>query len=236
MSVERWSRWVIVLLGILLPVVASGAEEEVPMAEEVPIHLAVGSQKVILLPPEVRGFSVRDEGTLELRPVGRYLLLIGLESGRTEFLLFGPQGPIRRYQVRVVKSMGCTLFICEACRLLPKGHELEIGSAGDRPAIRGIAYSIDEARGVNHLASEFPSFVVDVKLSERALREALLRINHELWREGFLDARVIVQGKDVVLTGHFRSKLEETSAVGTIAPYVEWLSDGLGLPILASEP
>jgi hypothetical protein len=235
MSVERWSRLVVMLLGIVLPVGAAGAEA-VPKAEEVPIHLAVGSQKVIALPPEVRGFSVRDEGTLSLRPVGSYLLLIGLEAGRTEFLLFGPQGPIRRYQVRVDKLMGCTLTVCEVCRLVPKGHDFEFGWKDDRWVIRGIAHSIDEARGVNHIASEFPQFIVDVRLSERALREALLRINHELWRAGFLDARVIVQENEVVLSGHFKSKLEETVAVGTIAPYVEWLADGLGLPIAASEP
>ncbi|HEX8821583.1 MAG TPA: pilus assembly protein N-terminal domain-containing protein [Archangium sp.] len=226
MSVAHWILVVGMLLGTSLPVSAAEAEQR---------KLSLGSQRVLTLPPEVRGYSVRDEGMLELRLIGRqHLLVIGLRRGRTELLLFGPQGPIRRIQYHVDRFELCELVICEACRLLPKGHLLQLGGQGDQPMLRGIAHSIEEARAVKHLAWVYPQFVVDVRLSERAVREGLLRVNHELWRAGFLGARAIVVGNQVGLSGHFASEREEANARAAIASSVHWFEAGLELPLAAS--
>ncbi len=226
MKVEHWILLVGLLVGASPPAGAEPGE----------VKFSLGSQRVLTLPPEARGFSIGDERILESRLVGRQqLLLVGLRRGRTELLFFGPHGPIRRIQFNVDRFEACVLVICEACRLLPKGTQLEVTSMGDRPVVRGIARSIEEARAAKHLAWVYPEFLVDVRLSERALREGLLRVNHDLWRAGFLDARAIVVENQVGLRGHFASELEEELARAAIATSARWLEGALELPIVASE-
>jgi hypothetical protein len=231
MRVEHW----ILLVGLLVGAGQSaGAAEagDAPGAEQGEVKFSLGSQRVLTLPPEARGFSIRDEGIVESRLTGRHqLLLVGLRRGRTELLFFGPHGPIRRIRFHVDRFDACVLVICEACRLLPKGTQLEVTSVGDKPVVRGIARSIEEARAAKHLAWVYPEFSVDVRLSERALREGLLRVNRDLWRAGFLDARAIVVGNEVRLRGHFASELQEELARAAIASSARWLEGALELPL-----
>lgn len=79
------------------------------------------------------------------------------------------------------------------------------------------------------------AWVVDVRLAnERPLREALVVVNRELWRQGYLDARAVVVGDRVQLIGPFASG-EEILARAAIAPYIEWLEDRL-LPVQTPVP
>jgi hypothetical protein len=236
MSVEHWILMVGVLVAAVPPVGAAEAGD-VPGAEQAEVKFNLDGQRVLTLPPEARGFSIRDEEIVGSRLIGRHqLLLVGLRRGRTELLFFGPQGgPIHRIRFHVDRFDVCTLVICEACRLLPKGTQLTLGNVGDRPVIRGIARSIEEARAAKHLTWVYPQFGLDVRLSERALREGLLRVNHDLWRAGFLHARAIVVGNQVGLRGHFASELEEELARAAIASSARWLEGALELPIVASE-
>jgi hypothetical protein len=232
MSVEHWILLVGMLMGSGLPVSTAKAEDA-PRVERVEeVKFSLGSQRVLTLPPEVRGFSIRDEGMMDARLIGRHhLLLIGLRRGRTEVLLFGPQGPIRRIPFYLDRFDACTLVICEACKLLPKGTLLELSGPVEQPVVRGIARSIEEAHAVKRLVWTYPQFSVDVRLSERALREGLLRVNHELWRAGFLHARAIVVGRQVRLSGPFDDERQKELAHAAIASSARWLEGALELPL-----
>jgi hypothetical protein len=223
-----WLWMLAVLWGWAMPAHAAQPVEPMPL-----LSFWVGTQRVISLPPEVRGFEVRDKDMLEVLLLGpRQLLVIGQNEGKTELLLYGRHGPIHRMEVRLTSS-GCTLMICGMCRLLPEGTTIKAGSFGAVAALLGVAHTLEEARAVRLIKAEYPNVQLRVQLTERALRAGLMRVNHELWRAGFLDARAIVMGDRVLLTGSFRSDADETRARATIAPYVAWLEERLGLPVLA---
>lgn len=196
-----------------------------------------GTMRMIVLPPEARGYAVRDEDMVEIRqgPARNTLWMIALRRGITEVFLFGAQGPIRRIKVWSGTSGDGMEVICVVCKLFPEGSALWIESvAYDRLLVRGTAYTLEEARSVKLITSEYWHISADVQLTERALREGLLRVNHALWSAGFLDARAIVVGNHVELIGRFKSDADESRARATLAPYAQWLEERLGLPILAS--
>jgi hypothetical protein len=211
---------------------ATSASAETPHEERPELTFWVGTLKTLPLPPAVRGFAVRDEGMVEAKVADGQLQLIGLEQGLTELVLFGPNGPVRRFNLRLEPGGGCTLMICDMCKLLPEGHALRAVPLGEHVALRGIAYSLEEARAVKTIAALYPNVLIQVQLDDRAVRLGLLRVNHELWRAGFFDARAIVVGDRVLLSGHFASDAAESRARATIAPYVTWLEERLGLPVV----
>jgi hypothetical protein len=222
-----WYWMLAVLLGWATP-----ASALPPAQEPSSVSLGVGTQKVLGIAHELRGFEVRDRGRVEVRSIGnRQLLLTGAQEGLTELVIYGRHGPIQRFQI-LVRSQELICGICDACTILPAGHQLRIGVVGDILTVRGVASSLEVARGVRLMREEFPRLLVDVKLTEQAVRAGLLRVNHELWRAGFLEARAIITGDQVLLTGRFKSDADETRARATIAPYVTWLEERLGLPIL----
>lgn len=221
------------LLALLLGVGAPAwAQASIPEQYH---RLHPGSQRAIVIPPGLRGFAVRDEDMVEVRPAGpQVLLLIAYRRGITEVLLFGDQGPIRRLKVWVGTSGDGMLVICDVCKFFPAGHALWMEGVGDRLLVKGTAYTLEEARAVKLITSEYRNILADVKVTERALREGLLRVNHALWSEGFLDARAVVVGNEVVLTGRFKSDEDESRARATLGPYAQWMEERLGLPVLAS--
>jgi Pilus formation protein N terminal region len=222
--------WCQVVAVLLWAGTSLGAE---PSPERSRMELSPGSQRVFTLPPEVRGFSVRDEGVVEVRSIGsRQLLVMALDEGRTELVLHGPFGPVRRIDVRLVKRDACGFFICEPCGLLAKGHMLQMGGVEDVLVLRGIAWSLEEARSVKLLAARYPLVRIEVRLDRRALREGLLRVNHTLWRAGFLHARASVVDGRVSLSGRFASDADEARARAAIASEVVWMEELLGLPVV----
>ena len=209
---------------------APGAE---PSDERPRVVMSTNTQRVLSFPPEVRGFSVRDEGVLEVRFIGnrQLLLLGGPNEGLTELILHGPTGPVRRLEVRLLKRDACGGVICEPCRLLPRGHMLQMWGEDDIPVLRGIAWSLEEARAVRLLATSYPIVRIKVKLAGRALREGLLRVDHALWRAGFLHARArVVEGR--VFLGGFASDADEARARAAIAPAIAELEEVLTLPLV----
>lgn len=195
-----------------------------------------GTMRMIVLPPDARGYAVRDEDMVEIRqgPARNTLWMIALQRGVTEVFLFGPQGPVRRIKVWSGTAGDGMEMICEICKLFPQGSALWIESVSyDQLLVRGTAYTLEEARSVKIILSEYRHISADVQLTERALREGLLRVNHALWSAGFLDARAVVVGNQVELTGRFKSDADESRARATLAPYAQWLEERLGLPILA---
>ncbi|WP_309897129.1 pilus assembly protein N-terminal domain-containing protein [Archangium sp.] len=233
MRVEHWILMVGVLVGAVPP---AGATEpgDVPGVEQGEVKFGLDHQRVVTLPPEARGFSIRDESIVGARLIGRHqLLLVGLRRGRTELLVFGPQGgPIRRIRYRVDRYDVCTLVICDVCQMLPKGTHLEVTLVEDRVVIRGIARSIEDVRAVKHVLWVYPRIMVDMRLSERAVREELLRVNHALWRAGFLQARAIVVGNRLELSGTFANDRAQEVARAAITASAHWLEVALGLPIV----
>ncbi|WP_224363325.1 pilus assembly protein N-terminal domain-containing protein [Hyalangium versicolor] len=214
-------------MAVLLWSAASAEARPQPSTE--PMRLPPGVTKVINLPPGVRGFAIRDEELLQARPIGNRQLAVYVSpenQGDTRLLLFGPEGPIRTFDIRV-RRMDVWQRVCDLCRFLPPDSLLELDIAGTTFMVRGPALSLDDARGVRLMRAIYPYIFVDVQLVDRALREALLQINHELWRAGFLDASAIVVGDRVVLTGRFSSSTDEARAHLTLAPYAEWLEDRL---------
>ncbi len=223
------------LLALLLGVGAPAwAQDSIPEQYQ---RILPGTMRLIVMPPGVRGFAVRDPGMVEVRlgQIPNTLMVISLERGITELLLFGAQGPIRRIKLWMGSSGDGFLVICEVCKFFPEGHALWIESVGasGRLLVRGTAYTLEEARSVKLLTSWSRNISSEVQLTERALRMGLLRVNRELWSAGFLDARAVVVGSQVVLTGRFKSDEDESRAKATLAPYGRWLEDRLGLPILA---
>jgi hypothetical protein len=233
MSVEHWILLVGVLVGAVPPAGATEAGD-VPAAGQGEVRFGLDSQRVVPLPPEARGFSIRDESIVGARLTGRHqLLLVGLRRGRTELLVFGPQGgPIRRIRFRVDRYDVCELVICEVCQMLPKGTHLQVTMVEDRVVIRGIARSIEDVRAVKHILWMYPRIMVDMRLSEHAVREELLRVNHALWRAGFLQARAIVVGNRLGLSGTFANDRDQELARASITASAHWLEEGLRLPIV----
>ena len=233
MRVEHWILMVAVLVGAVPP---AGATETggVPGVEQGEVRFGLDHQRVVTLPPEARGFSIRDESIVGARLLGgRQLLLVGLRRGRTELLFFGPQGgPIRRIRFRVDRYDACTLVICEVCQMLPKGTHLEVSMVEDRVVIRGIARRIEDVRAVKHILWVYPRIMVDIRLSERAVREELLRVNHALWRAGFLQARAIVVGNRLGLSGTFANDRDQELARASITAAAHWLEEALRLPLV----
>lgn len=194
-----------------------------------------GAQRVLSLPPGVRGFSVRDEALMEVRLIGpRQLLLTGLREGRTELVLHDAFAPMRRIDVLLELRDVCAPFICEPCEL-PRGHMLQLWIRGEDPGLRGIAYTLEEARAVRLIAVRFPYFHLDVRLDRRALQPGLMRVNHALWRAGFLHARATVMDGRVQLSGRFTSEADEARARAAIAPAATELEEAL-LPLAEEEP
>lgn len=224
-------------MGLLALLLGGGAPASAqPSVPEQYQRIHPGNQRLIVIPKDVRGYAVRDEDMVQIRqgPMRNTLLVISLRRGITEVLLFGAQGPIRRIKVWSGTSGDGMEMICVVCKLFPEGSALWMESvAYDRLLVRGTAYTLEEARAVKLITSEYRYISADVQLTERALREGLLRVNHALWRAGFLDARAIVVGNHVELTGRFKSDAEESRAKATLAPYAQWLEERLGLPILA---
>lgn len=211
---------------------ATSASAATPLEEPPQITFSVGTLKTLPLPPEVRGFTIRDEDMVEAKIQDGQLLLAGLEQGVTELVLFGPYGPVSHSKLRLEPGGGCTLVICDLCKFLPEGHALRLVFGADRLIVRGIAHSLEEARAVKNIASLYPNVAIQAQLDDRAVHQGLLRVNRELWRAGYLDARAIVVGDRVLLSGHFASDAAESLARATIAPYATWLEDRLGLPIV----
>lgn len=227
------SPWCWLVAALLWSVPSFSAE---PSDEKPRVHLSPGSQRVLTLPPEVRGISVRDEALVAARFVGpRQLLLIGLREGLTELVLHDAFAPMRRMDVRLELRDACALVICEPCELLPKGHMLQLRSMGEFAGLGGIAWSLEEARAVRLIAVRYPDFPVEVRLARRALEEGLLRVNHALWRAGFLHARARVVDGRVLLSGRFASEADEARAREAIASTAAWLEEAL-LPLAEEEP
>jgi hypothetical protein len=200
-------------------------------------RLHPGNQREIVIPGGIRGYAVRDEDMVQVRQgdsIHKLLLIAGMRRGITEVLLFKDRGPFRRLKIWIGTSGDGMQMICVICKVFPEGNALWIESVGDgHLVVKGTAYTLEEARAVMLVMSEYRQVSADVQVTERAVREGLLRVNHALWSEGFLDARAVVVGHQVLLTGRFKSDEEESRARATLAPHARWLEERLGLPVLS---
>jgi Flp pilus assembly secretin CpaC len=216
---------------------ASDAAAQPRLPKKWNTSLSPGTQKVVTFPREVVGFGVRDEGVIEVRPIGNnQLWIIATNPADTQLVLFGRMGPVSYIDIRV-RAINLEMRVCQLCKFLPRDTMIQVGFAeGTALKVSGVAWTLEELRGVKLISQVAPfRVIIDVQLAnERPLREALVVVNRELWRQGYLDSRAVVVGDRVQLIGPFANG-EEILARATIAPYIEWLEDRL-LPIQTPVP
>lgn len=83
--------WFWVMAVLLWSASSAGAESQRPTRRD--LRFSPGTQRVINMPREVLGFAVRDEGMIEVRPIGNnQLVIVAMNPGDTQLVLFGRMG------------------------------------------------------------------------------------------------------------------------------------------------
>ena len=180
---------------------AAGQAATEPQTE---LSLPVGAERILTV-PNLRGFAHSALnpgcGTLSVRPFGEDRLVVsGGTAGEAKLLLFTEGAPPRALRVRVRRA-GLETTACGLCRMLPSGYGADVRQSGAEVFVAGTMTSIEEALAAGRAKAVHPQIRIVARLREGEVREALLEINHALWREGLLRHRAVLREGRVALAG-----------------------------------
>ncbi|MBS1149590.1 MAG: hypothetical protein H6Q89_1288 [Myxococcaceae bacterium] len=200
-----------------------------PLSEGVEqIRLGVGTQKVLTLNSEWRGYTFTGDG-IEVKAIGNnQLLLIGARSGVTELRLFLAGGE-KRYSlwVRKLDPDSCGSFGPGPYVWMPCGGDFDVSFRNDRLVATGTYRDLDDWKKVHAFRVAYRGAAIPpptAPLLARALSDA----NVALFRAG-LEVRVRRLGKGVVLTPADPATLKKAEEV--LAPHRQLLVDLFSLAL-----
>ncbi|MBN1206910.1 MAG: pilus assembly protein N-terminal domain-containing protein [Myxococcaceae bacterium] len=197
-------------------------------AEQPPVQLAPGEQKVIDV-PGIRRVAVAAPDVADVKVVGKsQLLIVAQRRGRTALTVWTRKGQLQH--TLVVEPPRAEELARELRALgFP---ELEVRTVGDRVVVDGHVDSLQDMKTLRALVSGLSSVTLLVRVDGQVVKAALTntaeQINAALKRSGILSARAVVLGQRIVLEGSVSDEAERDKAQRIADTFYEDLQQTLG--------
>lgn len=214
------------LLGwLLLPVLLAALPAR---ADEPPVHLAPGEQKVLDI-PGLRRVAVAAPDVADVKLIGKsQLLIVAQHRGTTALTVWTDKGQLQRTLVveppgaeelaRELKAFGFT--------------DLEVRTVGERLVVSGHVDSLHDMKTVRSVIAGRSDVSLLVGLDARVVQAALTttaeQINTALQRNGITSAKAVVVGQRILLEGSVSDDAERDKAQRIADAYYGELRDALG--------
>jgi Flp pilus assembly secretin CpaC len=197
-------------------------------ADEPPVRLAPGEQKVLDI-PGLRRVAVAAPGVADVKVVGKsQLLIIALTRGTTALTLWTDKQQLQRTVMvdapraedlaRELKALG-----------LP---DVEVRTVGERLVVSGHVDSLQDMRRLRSVVAGRSEVSLLVGLDPRVVQAALTttaeQINTALKRSGLASAKAVVVGQRILLEGSVAEDAERDKAQRIADSFYGELREALG--------
>jgi len=210
---------------LLLPVLLAALPAR---ADEPPIQLAPGEQKVLDI-PGIRRVAVAAPDVADVKVIGKsQLLIVAQHRGRTALSVWTDTKQLER--TLVVEPPGAEELTREL-KALGFG-DLEVRTVGERLVVSGHVDSLHDMKTVRSVVAGRSDVTLLVGLDARVVQAALTataeQINTALQRNGITSAKAVVVGQRILLEGSVSDDAERDKAQRIADAFYGELREALG--------